>query len=637
MNRKQKIILSVTGIFLVLLLLVGLTYAYFLTRINGNTNTKSISVSTANLALVYGDDDGSIIGEGEKIIPGTTFDAKTFTVTNQGNVKTDYVVVIEDVSVTYAETIEVDGVTQTAGETTTFESNDFVYTLTCTSGCNGVDTATTFPINGGILVGNSIDVGETQTYAFTLTYKETGLDQTDDMNKSLNAKLNIKDISTINPYSGDTSTLAYNIINNAITGANGTTLMSTPLTTPAEATSGWAYETDKGTEATSEDSTSISTTEQGYYWTYGTGYTINESTGKFTLTGVSTCKYNDGTCHETLVGKYIVDIYDVSSNSNSTDTPQTTTNLYAIYKVTTAPASSTSTITMKAKQISPIPYSTEKVLSVTSDDYGTSYYYRGGVEDNYVNFAGMCWRIVRIEGDGSTKLLLEDRNAECNSSTFTGNWSDGSTYAFGYDSSNRANFLNYSGGLADSFKTFQTSKLSGSLDKLKVEEWCYDDTVTETSSYGFDDDYNTVYTESEATNGWYTNEYYGAYTRIETNKKPSLVCTGKKLTNYADSTNMYVGTLTADEMSFAGAYGTSNYAYYLMNDYAKNNYLYWWSISPYYFDEENGYDLLFFLTYDGYLDADGDFGRSSRPAVSLKSGSVITSGEGTLEKPYIIG
>ena len=40
MNRRQKIIVSVTGIFIVLLILVGLTYAYFLTRINGNTSNQ---------------------------------------------------------------------------------------------------------------------------------------------------------------------------------------------------------------------------------------------------------------------------------------------------------------------------------------------------------------------------------------------------------------------------------------------------------------------------------------------------------------------------------------------------------------------------------------------------------------------
>ena len=75
MNRRQKIIVSVTGIFLVLLLLVGLTYAYFLTQITGNNNPKSISVSTANLAIVYGDGNG-IITSDELIMPGTTLDSK---------------------------------------------------------------------------------------------------------------------------------------------------------------------------------------------------------------------------------------------------------------------------------------------------------------------------------------------------------------------------------------------------------------------------------------------------------------------------------------------------------------------------------------------------------------------------------
>ena len=43
-------------------------------------------------------------------------------------------------------------------------------------------------------------------------------------------------------------------------------------------------------------------------------------------------------------------------------------------------------------------YDYEKNMSVATDDYGTSYYYRGNVIDNYVNFAGMCWRAVRIAG-----------------------------------------------------------------------------------------------------------------------------------------------------------------------------------------------------------------------------------------------
>ena len=115
MNRRQKIIVSVTGIFLVLLILVGLTYAYFLTQIQGNDKSKSISVSTANLALVYRDGNG-VIEPDTEIMPGTTIDSKTFTVTNEGNDTTEYVVVIEDVVVTSVST----------GTSTTFESNDFV-------------------------------------------------------------------------------------------------------------------------------------------------------------------------------------------------------------------------------------------------------------------------------------------------------------------------------------------------------------------------------------------------------------------------------------------------------------------------------------------------------------------------------
>ena len=49
MNRSQKIVVSIVGITIVLLALLGITYAYYLTRIEGNTNTNSVSITTANL------------------------------------------------------------------------------------------------------------------------------------------------------------------------------------------------------------------------------------------------------------------------------------------------------------------------------------------------------------------------------------------------------------------------------------------------------------------------------------------------------------------------------------------------------------------------------------------------------------
>ena len=52
----------------------------------------------------------------------------------------------------------------------------------------------------------------------------------------------------------------------------------------------------------------------------------------------------------------------------------------------------------------------EALLTAAEDDYGTSYYFRGAVTNNYVEFANKCWRIVRVDGDGSVKLILHNDN-----------------------------------------------------------------------------------------------------------------------------------------------------------------------------------------------------------------------------------
>ena len=49
--------------------------------------------------------------------------------------------------------------------------------------------------------------------------------------------------------------------------------------------------------------------------------------------------------------------------------------------------------------------STNGYLCSAPDDYGTSYYYRGNVENNWVKFANTYWRILRINGDGSIRMI----------------------------------------------------------------------------------------------------------------------------------------------------------------------------------------------------------------------------------------
>ena len=622
MSKKAKIIVSISGIVLVMLILVGLTYAYFLTRIHGNTNNKSISVTTANLELTYGDNSAEILGKDLTLIPSDTeIGTKTFTVTNNGN-DTNYVVVIENVSVTKASD----------GSTTTFESNDFRYTLTCTksdgSNCDGVSTQSVFPINGGVLVGNSIKEGDVHTYTFKMWYIDTGIDQSNDMGKTIQARINITDIrSMINPYSANTNSLAYNIIENAKSKANGTELLSYPRSRVAE-----EIAKTKGNKIANEDN--------GFYGWDGLTYgdTQDEADG-----GTNTVSGADNVAKcNSVKGKHIS---DASSCYNDCS---------YIGKVEDCTADG---IPIINTYVDP-----ENTMSIALDDYGTSYYYRGNVIDNYVNFAGMCWRIVRITGDGSIKLILEDQDSTC--ATSDGNWNIPTTTGgttktgnFGYtqhaaktltasdgtqNSSNRyiMNYLN--GGtnkdrsMATAFKNFQTGPLANYLDKLKAGDWCLNDKAYATSS-----DNTTALTSQEILDKQVKNTtfYYDSSVRLngKSTKEPTLKCNGTNMKKFADNTDMYVGTLTADEIVYAGGKAfTSNQDYYLINDYQKTNNLYFWSLSPYYF----GYlDFAFGVDSGGYVDysnvdsADDSF----RPAVSLKSSVQITGGNGTKANAYTIG
>lgn len=64
-------------------------------------------------------------------------------------------------------------------------------------------------------------------------------------------------------------------------------------------------------------------------------------------------------------------------------------------------------LTIPGKEVSK---ENESLMASTEDDYGMSYYFRGNVIDNYVEFANKCWRIVRITGNCGIKLVLSNDN-----------------------------------------------------------------------------------------------------------------------------------------------------------------------------------------------------------------------------------
>src|SRR5574344_350285 len=57
-----------------------------------------------------------------------------------------------------------------------------------------------------------------------------------------------------------------------------------------------------------------------------------------------------------------------------------------------------------------------------TDDYGTSYYYRGAVTTNNVIFGGFCWKVIRINGNGTTRMIYNGipSNNQCTTKTGSG-------------------------------------------------------------------------------------------------------------------------------------------------------------------------------------------------------------------------
>ena len=58
-------------------------------------------------------------------------------------------------------------------------------------------------------------------------------------------------------------------------------------------------------------------------------------------------------------------------------------------------------------------------LCKAKDAYGDSYYYRGNVTNNYVLFADKYWRIVRINGDGTVRVIYDGTSAHANGESST--------------------------------------------------------------------------------------------------------------------------------------------------------------------------------------------------------------------------
>ena len=92
-------------------------------------------------------------------------------------------------------------------------------------------------------------------------------------------------------------------------------------------------------------------------------------------------------------------------------------------------------------------------LYKTEDDFGDTYYFRGDVENNYVYFANKYWRIIRINGDGSVRMIYAGASAHPNgyddsstsdigigTSSFNGSYNDNANVGYMYGTTGASDY-----------------------------------------------------------------------------------------------------------------------------------------------------------------------------------------------------
>ena len=270
----------------------------------------------------------------------------------------------------------------------------------------------------------------------------------------------------------------------------------------------------------------------------------------------------------------------------------------------------------------------------TSTENGTTvYYFAGNATDNWVKFGGYYWRIIRTNSDGGVRLLYHGT-----STTATDAYIGTSAFNSSY---NNIAYVSYMYGSLGSIPNARTNQTNSSTIKTTIDNW-YAKNMTSYTKYLST---TAVYCNDRSTSD---NKYFGAYTRLDTNKTPTYDCeaTEDKFTVDTSTGNgkltYPIALMTADEISFAGGvYGTNAPTLYYYNSAngSSTGDTWWWLLSPY--DWDGGYAYVFSVrgsSNPGYLSGGNvvDFTSGVRPAISLKSCIKYSTGDGSASAPYTI-
>lgn len=365
------------------------------------------------------------------------------------------------------------------------------------------------------------------------------------------------------------------------------------------------------------------------------------SKGSITSTGKITLLTKQ--LSNTKLNKYLIVIYaDVSKIANdamdasfngtvSADANQGNIAKTTLTSLNLSPSSGTPNFTKTS-----IDDKTNGIYS-SEDDLGTSYYFRGNVTNNYVKFANKYWRIIRINGDGTIRMIYAGTSAHANGyDDSSANDMSIGTSAFN-SSYNDNTYVGYMHGTAGASTYANThSNTTNSTIKTKLDSW-YDTNIVNTGNekYIVDAIYCNDRSVSSGTGIGTIETTYAAKTRIN-NGKPTLKCTNNN-DKFTKSTTIgngkltrMIGLITTDEVMYAGGKNSTNKEYYLYSG------AWYWTMAPYLF-ASGGAGVRGVYRYGNLYGSDvSDASGAVRPVVSLKS-DAISGGSGTATSPFLVG
>ena len=259
--------------------------------------------------------------------------------------------------------------------------------------------------------------------------------------------------------------------------------------------------------------------------------------------------------------------------------------------------------------------SANKPTGQTTDWTGQTTYYYTGNPNNWVQFAKFWWRIIRINGDGSIRMIYQGTSAN-----ETGTGTEIGTSAFN-SSSNRSYYV---GIVRDGLSQHGYGQNSTIMNTLNT--WYNNNLASYEEKYidigaGFCSDRNLQSGSWNATG----IIIYAVRNRMTSNS-PSLQCSDADILSQDNGRLPNpIGLITADEAALAGINNT-NTGSYLYTEEA------YWTMSPIFFDGSHAY--VYRVHPNGYL-IDWLVSSTSgvRPVINLRSDVQLT-GSGTTSDPF---